>query len=84
MADVTIYTTRYCPYCTAALALLESRGIEFEQIDVTGDREARVRLIDQTDGRTTVPQIFIRGASVGGYDELEDLDRSGRLAEMLR
>ena len=84
MPDVTIYTTSYCPYCTAAMALLEKRKIPFEQIDVTGDPGARASLVEKAHGRRTVPQIFIDGESIGGYDELAELDRSGRLDTMLR
>lgn len=83
MAEVTLYTTRYCPFCTAARALLEDRGIAFTERDVTGSPEERQGLIERTGGRTTVPQIFIDGRSIGGYDELVALDRSGRLAELL-
>lgn len=83
MSDVTIYTTRICPYCVAAKRLLGARRIAYEEIDVTGDHAKRAWLVEVTGGRKTVPQIFIRGASIGGYDELSALDRSGQLATML-
>ena len=83
MADVQIYTTRVCGYCIAAKRLLSAKEIPYEEIDVTGDDARRGWLVETT-GRRTVPQIFIRGQSVGGYDELAGLDRSGRLAEMLK
>jgi len=83
MAEVKIYTTGYCPYCHAAKALLDGKRVPFTEIDVTGDHEARARLARET-GRRTVPQVFIDGRPVGGYDELAALDRSGRLDEMLR
>jgi glutaredoxin 3 len=79
---VTIYTTRVCGYCVAAKALLERRGIAYEEIDVTGDMEKRAWLVQAT-GRRTVPQIFIRGEAIGGYDDLAALDRAGKLAEKL-
>lgn len=83
MAEVKIYTTRYCPYCHAATALLTQKNVPFEEIDVTGDSTARADLADRT-GRRTVPQVFIDGAPVGGYDDLAALDRSGRLDELLQ
>jgi glutaredoxin 3 len=82
MPDVTMYTTRTCPYCVAAKRLLSSRGIPFEEVDVSGDRDKRSWLVETT-GRRTVPQIFIREQSIGGYEELAELDRSGELRTML-
>jgi glutaredoxin 3 len=82
MAEVKIYTTRVCGYCVAAKRLLTARGIAYEEIDVTGDDAQRAWLA-QTTGRRTVPQIFIGGEAVGGYDDLALLDRSGRLKAML-
>ena len=82
MADVTIYTTPYCGFCYRAKHLLGKRGIAFEEIDVTGDAEARAMLAQKT-GQRTVPQIFIKGESIGGCDELQQLDRSGALAGMV-
>lgn len=83
MAEVKIYTTRYCPYCHAATALLTQKNVTFEEIDVTGDSVARADLARRT-GRSTVPQVFIDGDSIGGYDDLSALDRSGRLDELLQ
>lgn len=79
MSDVKIYTTRICPYCIAAKRLLSSRSIAYEEVDVTGDDAKRAWLVEAT-GRRTVPQIFIRGEPIGGYDELARLDQSGQLA----
>ncbi len=84
MADVTLYTTRICPYCIAAKRLLGARQIPYEEIDVSGDDARRAWLVEVTGGRRTVPQIFIRGESIGGFDELSALDQSGKLAQMLR
>ncbi len=78
MPHVTIYTTRVCPYCTMAKRLLATRGIAYEEVDVTGDEAKRAWLV-QTTGRRTVPQVFIEGKAVGGYDELAALDRAGQL-----
>jgi len=83
MSDVTIYTTRVCGYCFAAKRLLSARKIAYEEIDVSGDDAKRAWLVEVTGGRKTVPQIFIRGQSIGGYEELKHLDVSGELAPML-
>ncbi len=80
--DVLVYTTDYCPYCDRAKALLDKRGIAYEEIDVTHDPEKRAWLV-QTTRRRTVPQIFIKGEPIGGSDELHALDRSGELARKL-
>jgi glutaredoxin 3 len=82
MKKVTIYTTVGCAYCVRARSLLETRGVPFEEIDVTGDTSARQRLVERT-RRWTVPQIFIGDESIGGFDELSALDRSGRLGPKL-
>jgi glutaredoxin 3 len=82
MTDVTMYTTRVCPYCVAAKRLLSARGIPYKEIDVSTDHEKRAWLVETT-GRRTVPQIFIGQAAIGGYDDLAALDQSGKLAEML-
>jgi glutaredoxin 3 len=82
-ADVTIYTTAVCPYCVAAKRLLHQRQIPFEEIDVSGDLAKRAWLVEAT-GRRTVPQIFIHGEPIGGYDDLAALDRAGSLTERLR
>jgi len=79
---VKIYTRRWCGYCTRALALLDERGIAYEHVDATGDSATRAWLVTAT-GRSTVPQIFIDGRSIGGCDELRALDRSGELARLL-
>ncbi len=80
---VIIYTTDYCGYCKRAKALLSQKGIAFEEINVEGDDEKRAWLIEQT-GQRTVPQIFINEKSIGGYDELSALDRSGKLDQIIQ
>jgi len=82
MNNVRMYSTMICPYCIRAKLLLKARGIAYEDIDVTGDRAAREWLV-QTTGRRTVPQIFINGEAIGGYDELAKLDRTGELQQKL-
>jgi glutaredoxin 3 len=78
MLPVRIYTTRICGYCVAAKRLLGARAIPYEEVDVTGDDARRAWLV-QTTHRRTVPQIFIGEESIGGYEELAALDRSGQL-----
>jgi glutaredoxin 3 len=81
-AEVKIYTRQWCGYCAAAERLLHGKGIQFENIDCTGDRAKRAWLAEVT-GRTTVPQVFIDGRPVGGFDDLKKLDRSGELDKLL-
>jgi glutaredoxin 3 len=82
MAEVKIYTTKLCPYCIRAKALLTQKRVAFEEIDVGNDPEKRRWLRDLT-GRHTVPQIFINGKGVGGYDDIAALDRKGQLDPLL-
>jgi glutaredoxin 3 len=82
MAQVKIYTTKLCPYCLRAKALLNQKRIPFEEIDVSNDPDRRRWLREYT-GRSTVPQIFINGQGVGGYDDIAALDRKGKLDPML-
>lgn len=81
-AHVKIYTTGWCGYCTAALRFLRQKGVDFEQIDADNP-QTRKWLRDVT-GRTTVPQIFIDGKSVGGYTDIRALDDRGKLDTLLR
>ncbi|OGQ06199.1 MAG: glutaredoxin 3 [Deltaproteobacteria bacterium RIFCSPLOWO2_01_44_7] len=78
MTHVKIYTTNYCGYCKKAKALLEERGIAFEEIDVTDNDSMRDWLVKKT-GFKTVPQIFIDEEPIGGYDQLAELDQTGSL-----
>ncbi len=82
MKPVRMYTTHYCPYCRAAKALLDRKGAAYEEIDVTGDDGERERLTQRT-GQRTVPQIFIGSTHVGGFSDLEALDRAGKLDALL-
>jgi glutaredoxin 3 len=82
MPEVTVYSTRVCPYCIAAKRLLSARGIAYAEQDVSGDDAKRAWLVEAT-GRRTVPQIFIGDKPIGGYDELSRLDQSGELAKMM-
>ena len=82
MAKVTLYSTRWCGYCVRAKALLQARGVEFDDVSLDDDPAFRQKLFDLTGG-WTVPQIVVEGSPIGGYTELWRLDRDGRLAERL-
>lgn len=83
MARVQMYTTPVCPYCQQAKRLLKERGIAFDEIDVSEDVELRMDVVKRSGGRRTVPQIFIDGTPIGGYDELAALDAAGKLVELV-
>lgn len=76
---VRVYSTTHCGYCVRAKALLDARGIPYEEIDVTHDHDARMWLVKAT-GQRTVPQVFIGDESIGGFTELRALDASGGLS----
>ena len=81
MARVEVYTTPMCPYCVAAKRLLQARGIPYAEFDVAQDDALRADVM-QRSGRQTVPQIFIDGRSIGGFDELRELDAAGELESL--
>lgn len=76
-----MYSTEPCPYCSQAKALLESRGLEFEEINLSKDPEGRAELAART-GMMTFPQVFVGEELIGGFNELQQADASGRLAEL--
>ncbi len=80
--NIEVYSTPYCPYCVQAKMLLERKNLAFNEIDVSGNHELRLELVAKT-RRTTVPQIFIDGQSIGGFEELRELDQSGELDRMV-
>jgi glutaredoxin 3 len=82
MARIQMYTTAWCGYCVRAKALLDSKGIEYEEIRVDDDPQFRQKLLELTGG-WTVPQILLDDRPIGGYTELWQLDKSGRLDEEL-
>jgi len=83
MAQIRMYCTRSCPYCQRAERLLKKRGVKhIEKIDLGGDRK-RWQAMEQETGRNTVPQIYIGDLHVGGFDELAELDRNGKLKTLL-
>jgi len=80
---VTVYTTSYCPYCRQAKQLLTRKGVAFEEIDAEGNDQLRTWLVEKT-GQQTVPQIFVGERSLGGFSDIDALDRQGKLDPILR
>jgi glutaredoxin 3 len=81
MPPVEIY--RFCPYCSAAKALLKRKGVSYSEIDVSSDFERREEMIQRENGRMAVPQIFIGTTHAGGSNELHALERTSRLDSLL-
>lgn len=79
---ILMYSSPFCGYCAAAKRLLESKGVEFTEIEVLYDPERRNEMIERS-GRHTVPQIFIGDTHVGGFDDLSALDSRGELDALL-
>ncbi|HZZ83252.1 MAG TPA: glutaredoxin 3 [Anaeromyxobacteraceae bacterium] len=83
MVDVEIYTKKVCPYCVSAKRLLDRKGVRYREVDVENDDAKRLWLVEVT-GQKTVPQIFAGGAPLGGFSDLDALDKAGRLDPILR
>ncbi len=83
MAEVDIYTTPFCGFCYRAKTLLEGKGVRFTEIDVTVTPGARQEMVERAKGERKVPQIFIDGRHVGGYEELFDLESRDALDSLL-
>jgi len=83
VAKVEIYTSPFCGYCSRAKSLLKSKGVAFEEIDISVDAAKRAEMMQRANGGRTVPQIFIDGKHVGGCDDLHDLDDAQKLDSML-
>lgn len=83
-AKVEIYTWSSCPFCIRAKALLKKKGVEFTEYCIDGDEQARAKMSDRANGRTSVPQIFIDDQHIGGCDDIYALDRSGGLDPLLQ
>lgn len=83
MAKIEIYVQDFCPYCARAKALLDRKGVAYEEIYAPNGSAARAEATSRSGGRTTVPQIFIDGQAIGGSDDLHALDRAGRLDTLL-
>ena len=84
MARVEIYTKFMCPYCARAKKLLEAKGVDYEETEISMGGAKREEMIQRANGRTTVPQIFIDGRHIGGSDDLAALDRAGELDPLLQ
>ena len=82
-AKVEIYTKWGCPYCSRAKALLDSKGVTYDEFDVTLGGPKKAEMLARVPGAMTVPQVLIAGQAVGGSDELAALDRAGKLDVML-
>ena len=80
---IVVYSQPFCGYCSAAKRLLDGKGAAFTEIDVMAEAGRRAEMVERSGGRRTVPQIFIDGRHVGGYDDLSALDRSGELDRLL-
>jgi glutaredoxin 3 len=83
MPNIEIYTTRICPYCVRAKALLKRKGQEFTEIDVSEDDDLMGKMVERSGGRMTVPQIFINDRHVGGCDDLYEMEQAGKLDPLL-
>ena len=83
MKPVTLYATPFCGYCLAARRLLADKGVAFEEVDLFAEPERRAEMVARAKGARTVPQIFVGGEHVGGFSEVWELDRAGKLDPIL-
>lgn len=83
MAKIEVYTKAFCPYCTRAKRLLDGKGADFSEIDVTMDRAGFEAMVARAGGRRTVPQVFIDDRHVGGSDDLAALEAKGELDALI-
>ena len=83
MPRVEIYTKAFCPYCSRAKRLLDQKGVAYDEHDITMGGPDRVAMIERSDGRTTVPQVFVGDRHIGGSDDLADTDATGELDRLL-
>ena len=83
MPRIEVYTKFFCPYCCRATALLKKRGVTFEEYDISMGGPKRAEMLERSNGRTTVPQVFVGGVHIGGSDDLAEADRDGRLDALL-
>ena len=82
MANVTVYCTQFCPYCTQAKQLLDKKGVKYKEMNIDRDSSLRSQM-QELSGRTSVPQIFIDDFHVGGCDDLFEMDFDGELDSKL-
>ncbi len=83
MPTIELYTTPTCPYCLAAKALLDKKGVAYTEYTVIGDPTKRQEMLERASGRHTVPQIFIDDQHIGGFDDMNALDHQGKLDPLL-
>jgi len=83
MKKITMYSGDPCPYCGAAKALLKSKNIEIEEFDIWKDATKAKEMLQRTNGKRTIPQMFVGDVYIGGNDELQSLNRSGELDKLL-
>ena len=82
MKNIEIYSKDWCPFCSKAKSLLQSKQLEYVEVDITSDLEREQEMITRS-GRRTVPQVFIDGESIGGYDDLANFNATGELDQLL-
>ena len=83
MKKITMYSGDPCPYCGAAKALLKSKNIEIEEFDIWKDAAKAKEMLQRTNGKRTIPQMFVGDHYIGGNDDLQALNRSGELYKLL-
>ena len=83
MPKIEIYTWSFCPFCVRAKALLEKKGVDYTEYNISGNEEERAKMAERAGGKKTVPQIFIDDEHIGGCDELHALDDKGELDKYL-
>jgi glutaredoxin 3 len=83
MTNVVIYTKKTCSYCSRAKSLLDKKGIAYTVLDITNDDSLRSEMIQKSGNKRTVPQIFINDKNIGGFDDLNILDKKGELDNLL-
>jgi len=83
MAQVTIYTKPFCPFCVRAVSLLEKKGVAFDEISAAFDADKKAEMMERSGGRATFPQIFIGDTHVGGCDDMMALEQAGKLDPLL-
>ncbi len=80
---IEIYTKWGCPYCSAAIALLDKKGVSYEEYDTTMGGPKKAEMIERAPGARTVPQVFVNDRALGGFDDISKLDRAGELDAIL-
>tara|TARA_Y100000589_G_scaffold327554_1_gene369634 strand:+ start:23 stop:277 length:255 start_codon:yes stop_codon:yes gene_type:complete len=83
MSKIEIYTWQYCPFCIKAKTLLNRKNIEFTEYKIDGDETAREKMSIRANGKRSLPQIFINGKSIGGCDDLYELENENKLDNLL-